>query len=295
MAVPYDLYLRFLVTKGFYDISAVNAALDQLFLPNVSQQTFDVQYNLVMKTLPAGIQTQIETKFYSSDFLQWMRALGVDTLWYYEGPYENKDKKGCIKLVYDLHADQHLRLSLDALLMKGIKKDDISRMLANKFSALLQELHIALYELFFFNSKAMTRADWRRYLNLCGNKERSIYFLALTEPVDVVKTELELSSRTSVSELLQYHVAKVHYRAKECLQVNTPESAAEARAWLQSLGQLVDKYEKYRAADTEDFASAIQMEFEYTDGNHPSPDAEVLRELSDRAEKAKNSEGTRGS
>jgi len=282
MAVPYDLYIRFLITKGVDSLDDANALLKDLFLPEITARTYDAQYDAVFKSVPLGIKTQIERKSYSSDFLPWMKALEVDQLWYGEKPYADIVWKSVIKLSFDLHQDRQLRSTVNCLLLKNVNPGDIARMMSAKYSTLLQEEHILYYSRHFFDPRRMTRQDWRRWLTSCPNEDKNVYFLALTEPVEAVKAELELANKVSVSEILQFHLAKVHYRARECLGINTPDSGREARAWLNTLTELVDKYEKYRATDNEDFARSVQMEFEFIDTPHATPDSDILKDLSER-------------
>lgn len=295
MAVPYDLYIRFLITKGIGDLEGLNAALEELSLPPVTAKTLDIQYDLIYKSVPLGIQTQMEKKSYSSDFLQWMKVLEVDQLWYGEKACHDIIWKQIIKLASDIHEDCHLRTTINCLLIKAMNSGDIARMLAAKYSTLLQEEHILFYTRHYFDPRRMTRRDWRQYIASCPNEEKNAYFLALTEPLEAVKAELELNSKISVSEILQFHLAKTHYRARECLSINTPGSAKEARAWLSTLTELVDKYEKYRATDNEDFARSVQMEFEFVDTPHATPDTEILRELAERSKVAQDGSGGKAS
>lgn len=295
MAVPYDLYTRFLITKGIGDLDSLNTSLEELSLPSITPKTFDTQYDLVYRSTPKGVQTQIERKSYSADFLPWLKALEVDQLWYDQKPYENIIWKTTIKLAYDIHEDLQLRTAINCLLIKAIPAGDIARMLSAKYSTLLQEEHILFYSRHFFDPRRMTRRDWRQFLRSCPDQEKNSYFLALTEPTEAVKAELELNSKISVAEVLQFHLAKAHYRARECMSINTPSSAKEAREWLKTLTELVDKYEKYRATDNEDFARSVQMEFEYIDTPHDTPDSDILKELAERSKTEENTSKTGGS
>lgn len=278
MALPYDLYLRFLVTTGLDEVAAVNERLDELGLPGVTEKQLVAQSELVSSVIPDSIQRQIDEGVYSSDFLKWMKILEVEDLWLYEKPFRNEQSR-YTKLVYDIHQDPQLRLTLNALLMKGGKPADLAQDLSLKFSALLKEPHIDLYERFFWNVRRMTRRDWRSFLAGCGEREKAIYFVALTEPLDVLRTELELSSKISVSDTLQYLLTRSFQKAKQYLRLTTKDANAEARAWIDEVLKLADKYEKHRTGDVADFGKALQMEFDYTETDFPVPDSDTLRDL----------------
>lgn len=296
MATPYDLYVRFLVTKGLDDPEDVNAALAEFYLPRIDAATFDAQASLVESQAPLGIQKQIATKNYSVDFLPWMKILQVDGLWHFEKlAFLPKDDpvRPLAKLAYDIHQDGQLRITVNALLIKGVPHQDIAASVNIRYATLLREGHIALYERFFFAPKTMTRGSWRTYLRACQAAETAIYFTALTAPLDELKTELELPAKHSTSEVLQYLLTKSAVKAKRLLDDDTPAGRHEARAWIDTVLKLTDKYEKHRTGDQADFANTLQMEFDFVNTEFTTPDPEVLKELADKAKAAADAQKAR--
>jgi hypothetical protein len=279
MAVPYDLFLRFLATKNVVDLRDVNAALADLNLPEVRQAVFDVQYRQVSSTVPKGVLAQIENQSYSVDFMKWMRVLEVDALWAYEKAFRDPVKRPVVKLTYDIHQDLQIRLVINALLIKGVPPADLLNSIRSRFASMLKEEHVALYRNFFFNPARMSRGDWKNYLAWLEPHEQHLYFLALTEGIDVVKTELELPAKVSVSDMLQHLLSKTFQKAKTYLALSTKESNEEARRFITLTVELADKYEKYRSGDSTDFGNALQMEFEFVDTDFPTPDGETLARL----------------
>ena len=295
MPQPYELYIRFLVTTGIDDITFINNALDNLNLPGTTQPVFDAQYNLVSCSVPGPVLEQIESKKYCGDFLQWMKVLEVDDLWYFEKPFRDKKdddtlrRRSAAKLVYDINQDPMLRLAINALLIKAVPIKDLVQSVNVRFASLLKEEHAEIYEKFFFNPRRMTRSAWTTFLSKCDDKEKSIYFIALTEPLDVLRTELELPAKVSSSSELQYLLTKSYMRAKQYINIGTPEAGREAREWIDATIKLIDKYEKYRSGDMEDFSKNLQMAFDYvdTDTTFPVPDPDVLKEISAKLKKEK--------
>jgi hypothetical protein len=285
MAVPYELYIRFLASKGYDELEAVNSQLEELNLPEIKQSTLDTEWSYIDAVLPQAIANQIHSKSYSIDFLQWSKVLEIEDLWLFEKPFDKNDTKPLIKLVYDIHQDIALRTCINALLIKRVSHKDIAVALAFKYSTLLKEGHISIYERMFFNPSRMKRGDWRTYMSSLDGSEKKAYFSALTEPVDLVKTELELPSKVQVSDTLQWLLNKSYIKAKHYMDINTPEANREAREWIDKVVVLTDKYEKYRATDREDFANALQMEFEFVETPFETPDSTMLKEVSDRAKK----------
>lgn len=283
MALPYDLYIRYLATKGLDDLKEVNSKLEEIKLPYIKQEDLDRAWQLINGTLAKGVLSQIEKRAYGIDFLQNMKALEVDDMWLeLPGKIKTKDSGTFMKLVFDIHQDNALRVTLNSLLIKGLKLEEIIRLVAAKFATNFRETHIDLYSRFFFNPKRMTRGDWKSFLKVCTANEQNFYFKALTEPADVLKTELDLPANISVSETLQWLLTKSFQRAKTCMNSPTPESGQEARAWVSQVVQLADKYEKYRSADQHDFAKALQMEFDFIDDPFDTPDSQMLADLEEK-------------
>lgn len=295
MPQPYELYIRFLITTGIDDITFINNALDNLNLPSTTQAIFDAQYNLVSSSVPGPVLDQIEKRQYCGDFLQWMKVLEVDELWYFEKPFRDKKdddtqtRRSTAKLTYDIHQDIKLRLAINALLIKAVPLNDLMQSVNVRFASLLKEEHVRIYEKYFFNPRRMTRTAWTGFLSKCDDREKAIYFIALSEPLDVLRTELELPAKISSSSTLQYLLTKSYMRAKQYLNIGTPEAGREAREWIDATIKLIDKYEKYRSSDMEDFSKSLQMSFDYvdTDTTFPVPDPDVLKEISAKLKKEK--------
>lgn len=284
MASPFELYLRFLVTKDLVVEEDVNAHLDLLMLPHTSQAALDEQLSFVQQTLPRGIQSQLENKSQGgADFLHWMRVLEIQELWQAEKPFVTPELRLPVKLATDIHDDPKLRMTINALLIKGVKSHDIMQAIQQKFATPLRDIHIDLYRKFFFDPRRMTRTSWRQYLKTVGDVEQKIYFLALTEPLDIVKSELDLPAKVSVSAMLQGLLTRSYQKARIYLDDNGATSAKEAREWIEQCLAIADKYEKYRSADQTDFSQSLQLEFDFVETQFENPDSETLREVAERA------------
>jgi len=294
MAKPYDLFCRFLVTKGASSVEEVNEQLKELGILPVTETEFDAQYDSVHNHVPGPVITQIEEQRLEGDFFKWMTLLELKELWSYEPKYRT-DQTRWIKLAYDIHYDPQLRVALNALLIKGCKPTDIIQGVNIKFSSMLQERHIEVYRRFFWDPARMSRAAWRDYLGKAAEYERAVLFCALTEPLESVKALLELPAKTNVSDALQYLLTKSVQKAKEYLRVNSKEANVEAREWIDKVVLLTDKYEKYRSGNAADFGKELQMKFEYIETDFPSPDEDALREAKVRAGKASDAQQSKES
>lgn len=290
MALPYDLYLRYLATKGVDELEAMNKFVKALKLPDIKQEDLDRAWAPIYGSMPKGIISQIERKLYGPDFPDHLKVLEVLDMW--EAIKDGK-KSSRAKLAFDIHEDAALRITLNALLTKGLKIEEIVRLTNAKFSSALKDDHVDMYMRYFFDPRRMTRTSWKCYLKLISAKERSILFKALTEPVDVVKTELDLPTQISVSETIQWLITKSFQKVKTYMDVGTQESDHSARAWIDQITKLTDKYEKYRSADQTDFAKTLQMEFDFIDEDFGTPDEEMLTERNSSATLAKEEQLTK--
>lgn len=290
MAIPYEIYVRFLASKGLNELSEVNEALGAISLPPVTQKELEAQLAALDAVLPAGVSEQIQKKEYGQDFLQWMTVLDINELWAAEKPWQDPDAKPALKLVFDVHEDTVLRRALNALLIKAMKPKDVSQILTAKFASLLREEHVDLYRKIFFNPARMARGDWREFLRGVPDTEARTYAIALSEPLDVLKIELELPAKVSVSETLQWLLSKSYSKARTFMEINTPEANREAREWIEQVVKLTDKYEKYRSGDQDDFAKNLQMEFQFIDTPFAEPDDDLLQEVSERLKAKKDAE-----
>lgn len=287
MASPHDLYIRFLITKGIDTLSDINDVLESLHLPLTNVEDIEKQTRFTEELLPAGILKQIDTKYYSIDFMKWMRHLDIHELWEPFHMWEDMypDSKKIADMVMDIHEDRRLRLTINGLLMKGMGAVDIFPLLAGKFSTSLREDELEVYKKYFFEPARMKRRDWKSYLEGVDPLEKKIYFTALSQDIEAVKTELGLAARLNTSDSLQFLLSQSFHKAKKFLDMNSVNASKEARAWINTFTSTVDKYEKYKASDTSDLSKALQLEFDYIDTEFPVPDNETLESLNEQVRK----------
>lgn len=279
MACPFDLYIRYVITKGFTDPDSIAKEIERVGLGDTLEENIDKQYDLVSKTLPPSIWAQVENRRYEGDFLKWMKVLEVRDAWLGDGKFAEPEMRRRWTLLMGLLDDPHVTLAINGLLIKNVPVPDIAEIVSARFSAMLKDYHITLYRQFLFDPRRMTRKDWKAFLKAKSAKEKSIYFTALTESVDTLKTRLELPADVSVSHQLQYLLSESFQKAKTFLELSTPEAGREARAWIKQVAELTDKYEKYRTGDKADFAKQLQMQFDFVDHDFPTPDSLSMEDL----------------
>jgi len=283
MAVPYDLYIRYLATTGIDDIHILNERLVKTGLRPVAQEDLDAHWDLIQNTMPQRVIESIGRKNYTPDFLRHMKVLGVEELWRAEPKFKDDAMRSAVKQVYDVLQDGILKITVNALLIKKLKVSEISRLVTTKFSVQITEKHIDIYSRYLFNSQKMTRVEWREYIKKCTDREKRVYFIALTEDTEVLKTELDLPALAHVGESLQWLFTKSFLKAKTFMDVGTPEADLSAMRWSDQVVKLADKYEKYRSGDQHDFGKMLQMEFEFVDEPFDTPDSATYQEVAKKS------------
>ena len=178
MTQPYELYIRFLATKGIEEVDEVNEQLKELSLPTVRPEYFDKIYTFVHDSVPQPTSNQILSKRYDGDFLKWMKVIDVQELWLFEKKYRTQEST-YIRLAYDIHTDPKVRHTVNALMLNNESLGDICQSVNNKYSYMLKPEHLKIYNKFFWNPAIMTRKAWKEYIRSCDNYEKSLLFLFL--------------------------------------------------------------------------------------------------------------------
>lgn len=280
MPLPYNLYIRYLVTCGYDDVTTLNGELKKRGLRPVGQRDLDDQWELIQSTLPKRLVESLGKDKTSSEFLRYMKILEVDELWKAHPTLKDSAMQSSVKLVYSILLDTAMRVTINALLIKGLQIPEITRMVSTKFSTQITERQLGIYERYFCNARLMTRSAWKEYIKECGQSEKRVYFIALTESSEVLKTELDLPSLANVGDGLQWLFTKSLLKAKSYMDVGTPEADRAAVMWADQVVKLADKYEKYRSGDQNDFAKTLQMEFDFVDEPFETPDDTTYKEVS---------------
>jgi len=275
MASPYDLFCRYLLTQGADDLNALNEALAEHRCLPVSQESFDAQFEYVSR-LPESVREQIRTGKHEGSFPAWMKTIGLDEV------YATTKTPTWGKILTILQ-DPQAKNALNALLTKRAKPDQTAQIINQKYSLGISGPETALYGKIFWDPSRMPREAWRAYLRGAAEAERAILMVALSEPLEFLKSYLELPAKTSTSEMLQHLMAMSYLKAKQYLRQSGPTTNAEARAWIATTEHLATKYEKFKSGDVQDFAKELEMTFDYVETNFDTPDEEILKEVTRKA------------
>ena len=156
MAVPHEAYLIFLATKGCDSLERMNDMLSEIALPPATNEDVSRAHDTVYSVLPKIAIDEMESETPGPELARSCKILGVEKLWYGEKHcqdgrmgedfrQEGLTSKPDIKEVYAIHEDLELRMAINALLIKGLLIQEISRLLSAKRSFVLKESVIAVY------------------------------------------------------------------------------------------------------------------------------------------------------
>lgn len=280
--VPYDRYVRFLITSGESEIDQINESLSELGLFAISPLSFQAQLESIVTSLPDYIEKQRINKKFDYNYYRMMKPFDVQEAWSLMQPFCKDhtiiETTRLMRTVKDINYDIQMRFALRALIFKGCEPKDICQDLNTKFSFGLKEQHVELYKKYFWDPSIMLRKDWKDYLKLCGNYEKALMFNVMSSDTEIVKAELGLPTKISVTDTYQKLFAQIQLKVQQYMAVNSPETNSEARKWIKILTDVGDKYKKYEKGSMDDFGKLLQLEFQYTENDFPMPD-EMTRKL----------------
>ena len=160
-----------------------------------------------------------------------------------------------------------LRIALDVGILCRYSFDELAQILPSSFHEQLSEDGIDLYCKYFFSHETMSKADWRNYLRVTASIPYAYirYHAALTKPRDEALFLAGLPTRSNFSDFLKTVMGTASYKFQHYSRMATPQADGQARAWAKVGFDAGVRYEKFSSADVQDFAKAVQTEFDYVD------------------------------
>lgn len=287
MRLPYENYIRFLITSGL-DSKETNEHLEELGLNKVPVEYWDRQYEALHSLkIPKKVK-----KFWRNPgrnipngFFEYMNVAGLKEAWEY-----NVGKNQFFKAAVDAAQDFDMSLIIRGLLSVRASHEEVSSVLNGKFATVFRKESVHIFEKYFFNTKIMSRASWKLYLKDLTNEERGIIYLGITGEEEELRAELTLPSKISVSENYQkLHVFAMKKFARYS-KAGDPNADNEAMKWAKLAMSAGDKYEKLKISDATDFVRDIQMEFDQVDTDFPLIGEDDLEEIKSNKDAGQNND-----
>ena len=165
-----------------------------------------------------------------------------------------------------------IRIAVACLLIKNMSNEDILRLINGRFETSYTKRTIDLFRKHSFSIISMSKNHWIDYLKSCSPSERNMLILAMNEPEERLKHELELKSKLDYSTILNDMMLTSYYKYKDIMK--KPKATASEFKTASGLARIVfeagDRKEKYAQGDMEDFAEQVQMQFVFERENFPS-------------------------
>lgn len=265
MRLPYENYIRFLITTGLDSEETLEHVQNLGMTPDQETWTdyWDKQYKLLHALrIPKKIKKYWNNPVSKvpTGFFEYMNVPSLREAWMYNA---GKDKD--FAQIIDSCQDINVSLIIRGLISCNASEDEISAVVNGKFACPFTKRAASLYKQYLFNTKILTRTDWKLYLAQLEGDERNIIYLGVMGETEEMRAELGLPNKISVSENYQ----KLHVFAMD--KFNQYRKARDITAdqhafkWANLAISSGDKYEKLKVSDATDFVRDIQMEFDYVE------------------------------
>lgn len=275
--LPHENYIRFLITTGL-DYEGTIEHLSDLGLPTCDLDYWDNQFTLLMESpIPGKIKRfwKDPKPPFPNGFMDYMNVISLQEAWRY-----NIGKHPEFKYVIEhLIPEEDIGIAIRSLLALKSHPEELTALVNGKFTIGCLKAHIEIYSKYFFNIKVLNGESWSRYLSSLDGEEKRLIYLGKTRQENVLKSELGLPFRVSVSENIQ----RIHLMAMDklngLLSTRGPNTDKEVLRWAQLVMSSGKEYEKLKVNDASDLGRDIQMEFEHIDSEFPLIGASDLEEI----------------
>lgn len=283
MRLPYSKALVWLFLEGRSE-AEVAAQLDELSLPPLERADLDAfSHEASEVPFSAGMRKRLAKKQYDRLDMIMAERLGYAEIYCrHTGHYELYPKTQLQwEEVGKILRNPVLRIALDVGILCRYSLDELSQILPSTFHEQLTEDGIDLYCKYFFDHKAMTKADWRVYLRLYSTIPHAYirYHAALTKNRDEALFLAGLPTRANFSDFLKTVMGTASYKFQHYSRMATPQADGQARAWAKVGFDAGVKYEKFSASDVQDFAKTVQTEFDYIESDIPTIQPDMLTQI----------------
>ena len=279
LRLPHENYIRFLITTGL-DHDETNSKLEDLGLNMCSNRYWDTQYDLLKNSrLPNSIKrTWSKPHARKSDtFLKFMSSIGLKEAWEHHTKRKTINSKA-FSIVMDCLKDTDVSVLVKCMIAMKSPTEEISALINSKFVIPFPPKSVEIFKRYFFNPGRMDRTSWKIYLSSLQKEEKRYIHLAISGQDKLLRTELDLPLKISISE----HYQQLHMFAMDKFnKFKDGGEGADAKAlkWAQLAMSAGDKYEKLKLSDASDFGRDLQMEFDTIESDFPMIGDDELEDI----------------
>jgi hypothetical protein len=274
MRYPYDLFVKFLITRK----ADVNGTLSSLGLPELTDNEL-LTKNILAGPLPPSVkafidspENQVEKK---EGFLEWAEAHEIRELWEIQPEFLHSEYRtltrgsGSMKKACDLFAAPNKRTAMSLLLMREFPQEDIIDVFSDHFETEVNAEVIQLARKYFFDFREMTPTDWHSLFHNLPPEERDKLQVG-REPHSRQFVEYSIGKVPNLTyeEILNDIMVTSYYKFKEL--ANQPLMDTMAQRWAAMAMTAGEKKIKFTKGDRRDLNEDIQMRFEFTEPTFPT-------------------------
>jgi hypothetical protein len=283
MQLPFNRALLWLFVEGRTD-QEIADQLDELSLPQLEHADFE-GLRLQSAELPfsPGMRKRLLKKQF--DKLDLIIAERVNLAEIYCRHTGNFVTYPRVQLAWEeverILKNPVLRIAIDVGILCKYSLEEISQILPSAYHEQLSEEGMGLYTKYFFDYKAMSKADWRIYLRLWATIPYGYirYHAALTKPREEALFLAGLPTKADFAGFLKTVMGTAAYKFQHYARMGTPQSDSQARSWAKVGFDAGVRYDKFSSTDATDFSKTVQTAFDYVDTDIPTITTDLLSEI----------------
>ena len=264
MRYPYDLFIRFLVTRK----ADVNETLRRLSLPPLTDtEIFD-------KDITGGPEPAPEVSE-PALFIAWAESQDIRELWELQNEFKFTEHRklthgsDAMARAFDLFADPEKRTALSLMLIRSFDPDDIANTFADHLNFPVTSEVVQLFSKFFGNFDELSKRDWNHLLKNLHPQQRDSLRLGIdAESQEFVSYSVGRLPRLTYEEILHDIMVSSYYKFKAL--VDQPLMDFLAQRWAALAITSGEKKARYTKGDRTDIVEDIQLRFEFQDDHHPT-------------------------
>lgn len=260
--VPYARHLHWLTLDGSPEVS-IQGFYGKLQLPKPSRSQIEAAGSQEQIKLPPSLLRRLSKRVYTAEDVAYWAKLGLGEIYLQRLGQTTDAPWGEVGALLQ---DPVQRVAVDCLRLAGLTIPELLELLPQGgYQRVPSQAGVELYERYFFNTAAMTLADWRAYLVSLQEDPYSYlrYQTALTQGVDAVLHLCQLPTRRQYTDYLRSILATAEMKVKHFARLNVDGAENEARRWAKLGMDAGDRFQKFSGKSQGDLLKFIQTEFEY--------------------------------
>lgn len=287
MRYPYELFIRFLITRR----ADVNATLASFGLPELTDEEIEERNGISSSAMPPSVEEYLDSDknivANKEGFLEWAEIHDIREMWEIQPEFKISDERtvtrgsnGMTKAC-EIFANAQMRTAFSLLVIRAFEYEDIVELFQNRFHYIVTKESYALAVKYFFNFTYMRHNDYVNLLENVSPEERDSLNTALGPTTsNFVEHRIGATPKLTYDEILQDIMVTCYYKFKACH--NEPLMDMLAMKWAAMAMKAGEQKEKYGKGDKMGLQQQLELKFEFDEPTFPS--LEELKAPSDSSD-----------